>query len=142
MALPAGRRGVSPSELTPDGKIKNSASPYVLPIASAETLGGVKVGTGLSIDESGLLSASSAIDIKLVEVTASWPSAGSNQKDCTSLRPNGYKLISVVWVDYSSPGTDRQWSVVPYDNGTNCGIFLNGNIARANDKFNLVFVKI
>lgn len=32
--------------------------PYVLPIASSETLGGVKVGTGLSIDsETGVLSA-------------------------------------------------------------------------------------
>lgn len=31
-------------------------SPYVLPIASAETLGGVKVGNGLSINENGVLS--------------------------------------------------------------------------------------
>ena len=56
MALPAGRKGVLPSELTPEGKIKNSASPYVLPTASAETLGGIKVGSGLSINE-GVLSA-------------------------------------------------------------------------------------
>ena len=32
-------------------------SPYVLPVASAETLGGVKVGGGLSIDSNGVLSA-------------------------------------------------------------------------------------
>ncbi len=56
MALPAGRKGVLPSELTPEGKIKNAASPYVLPIASANTLGGVKVGNGLSITD-GVLSA-------------------------------------------------------------------------------------
>ena len=56
MALPAGRKGVLPSELTPEGKIKNSSSPYVLPTASAETLGGVKVGSGLSIAD-GVLSA-------------------------------------------------------------------------------------
>ena len=31
---------------------------YVLPIASADTLGGVKVGDGLSINEAGVLSAS------------------------------------------------------------------------------------
>ena len=42
MALPAGRKGVLPSELTPEGKIKNSGSQYVLPIANASTLGGVK----------------------------------------------------------------------------------------------------
>ena len=56
MALPAGRKGVLPSELTPEGKIKNSASPYVLPVASADTLGGIKVGKGLSISD-GVLSA-------------------------------------------------------------------------------------
>lgn len=32
-------------------------SPYVLPIASSEKLGGVKVGAGLSIDANGVLSA-------------------------------------------------------------------------------------
>ena len=32
-------------------------APYVLPIASADTLGGVKVGNNLSIDEDGKLSA-------------------------------------------------------------------------------------
>ena len=57
MALPAGRKGVLPSELTPEGKIKNSGSSYVLPTASADTLGGVKVGSGLSIAD-GVLSAS------------------------------------------------------------------------------------
>lgn len=35
-------------------------SPYVLPIASAETLGGVKVGDNLSIDENGVLSATAS----------------------------------------------------------------------------------
>lgn len=54
MALPAGRKGVLPSELTPEGKIKGSS--YVLPVASADVLGGVKVGTGLAIDN-GVLSA-------------------------------------------------------------------------------------
>ena len=56
MALPAGRKGVLPSELTPDGKIKNNGSSYTLPTASADTLGGVKVGSGLSIED-GVLSA-------------------------------------------------------------------------------------
>lgn len=37
--------------------IKEAESSYVLPAASAETLGGVKVGEGLSINESGVLSA-------------------------------------------------------------------------------------
>lgn len=37
--------------------LKNVPSPYVLPIASTTTLGGVKVGTGLSITQDGTLSA-------------------------------------------------------------------------------------
>jgi hypothetical protein len=39
--------------------IANSANNYSLPTADASTLGGVKVGTNLSIDGSGVLSASS-----------------------------------------------------------------------------------
>ena len=34
---------------------------YTLPVASADTLGGIKVGANLSIDENGVLSASSAV---------------------------------------------------------------------------------
>ena len=36
---------------------------YILPLASAGTLGGVKVGTGLSIDGSGVLSAAGATNL-------------------------------------------------------------------------------
>ena len=80
MALPAGRKGVLPSELTPEGKIKNSASPYVLPTASAETLGGVKVGSGLSIED-GVLSASggSGRTIYTYEYSLSNASFSANQ---------------------------------------------------------------
>lgn len=45
MALPAGRKGVLASELTPDGKIKGGGGGgggYVLPVATSSTLGGVK----------------------------------------------------------------------------------------------------
>lgn len=38
--------------------IKEAGSGYVLPIASSETLGGVKVGDGLEIDDGGALSVS------------------------------------------------------------------------------------
>src|SRR5664279_1140601 len=39
------------------GNLDLTSSPYVLPTASASVLGGVKVGTRLSIDGSGVLSA-------------------------------------------------------------------------------------
>ena len=56
MALPAGRKGVLASELTPEGKIRGGGG-YVLPAATSETLGGIKVGEHLSIDDNGVLSA-------------------------------------------------------------------------------------
>ncbi len=43
---------------------------YVLPVASAETLGGVKVGTGLSINESGVLSNSNPTPYSLPNASA------------------------------------------------------------------------
>ena len=57
MALPAGRRGVRPDQVKPDGTLNVQGSQYTLPVAGAETLGGVKVGSGLSITEAGVLSA-------------------------------------------------------------------------------------
>lgn len=58
MALPAGRRGVRPDQVKPDGTLNiTEPIPYDLPVASAETLGGVKVGSGLAIAD-GVLSAS------------------------------------------------------------------------------------
>lgn len=47
--------------------IKEAGSTYVLPIASAETLGGIKVGSNLSIDENGVLSASGGINYSIDE---------------------------------------------------------------------------
>ena len=56
MALPAGRRGVRPDQVKPDGTLNiTEPIPYELPVASADTLGGVKVGSGLSIAD-GVLS--------------------------------------------------------------------------------------
>jgi len=47
--------------LTPAERAKLQAlEPYVLPVASAATLGGVRVGAGLSIDQNGVLSAVTA----------------------------------------------------------------------------------
>lgn len=39
------------------GEIKTGTPPYTLPIASADTLGGIKVGNNLTIDEDGTLNA-------------------------------------------------------------------------------------
>lgn len=52
---------IEPDNTTTDNTIdldSGGGEPYVLPIASASTLGGIKVGENLSIDENGVLSAS------------------------------------------------------------------------------------
>ena len=52
-------KGLSTNDYTTAEKTKlNSLTNYTLPAASANTLGGVKVGTGLTINSSGVLSAS------------------------------------------------------------------------------------
>ena len=52
-------KGLSTNDYTTAEKTKlNSLNNYTLPVASADTLGGVKVGTGLAINSSGVLSAS------------------------------------------------------------------------------------
>ena len=53
MALKAGRVGVAPDQVDSYGKIEGAG--YTLPVASADTLGGVKVGSGLTMTD-GVLS--------------------------------------------------------------------------------------
>ena len=50
----AANNGLAPIELF-DGVAGGGAEPYTLPTASADTLGGVKVGTGLNISADGKL---------------------------------------------------------------------------------------
>ena len=44
-----------------------TADPYELPVASADTLGGVKVGNGLAVDEAGVLEVSPEAEYELIE---------------------------------------------------------------------------
>jgi len=46
---------------TPASPLVATSTPYTLPTASSTILGGIKVGTGLSIDGSGVLSSTSSI---------------------------------------------------------------------------------
>lgn len=56
MALQAGRVGVRDDQVDSYGRLKTEE--YSLPTATASRLGGVKVGTGLSVTSGGVLSAS------------------------------------------------------------------------------------
>ena len=61
MALKAGRVGVKPDAVDAYGNVINpNPTPYELPIASADTLGGVKIGDGISINQ-GVISADAQV---------------------------------------------------------------------------------
>jgi hypothetical protein len=66
--------------------VATSANNYTLPTASSSTLGGIKIGSGLSIDGSGVVTASagSAADATNYSVTSYTASAGSNTFDASS----------------------------------------------------------
>ena len=54
---------------TADDYIKNKPTEYTLPVASASTLGGIKVGNNLSIDANGVLSATGSGTIPAEYIT-------------------------------------------------------------------------
>jgi hypothetical protein len=84
-----------------DAAIKNKPSipdPYTLPIASDSILGGVKVGTNLSIDANGVLSASGGIS------SVSWGDIGgtlSNQTDLANALAGKADTSALFSGDYS-----------------------------------------
>lgn len=63
---------------------------YVLPTASASTLGGVKVGSGLSIDASGVLSAAGGGDV--MAITGDNGTLSKVLQNCVAALPNGGSL--------------------------------------------------
>ena len=67
--------------------ITGTASQYTLPIASATTLGGIKVGENLTIDENGTLNATggsgTTIDDSTTSTTSTWSSSKINSEITT-----------------------------------------------------------
>ena len=56
-----GDKVLSDNNFSDEDKAKlDNLTPYELPVASDETLGGIKIGTGLAIDENGVVSVESA----------------------------------------------------------------------------------
>ena len=90
MALPAGRRGVRPDQLNPDGSIKSNGGSYELPVASADTLGGVKVGSGLSIAD-GVLSNGYELPVASADALGG-VKVGSGLSIADGVLSNGYEL--------------------------------------------------
>ena len=88
------------NELTDaDGLLDNQ---YTLPIATDSILGGIKVGGNLTIDQSGILSATDSNSITLGDNTPITPKDGDLWYDTTGGRL--YVYFSNTWVD-SNPET-------------------------------------
>lgn len=97
-----------------DGTIH--ATPYALPVASAEVLGGVKVGAGLNVNESGVLSASGGDDWVKLDVVATSDygftgevyKKGNILKICAANRGN-----TTLGVNYASLTTVIEFDLAP-----------------------------
>lgn len=68
---------------------------YVLPIASASTLGGIKVGSGLSIDSSGVLSAIGGTEGTVTSITLNSGTGITVSNSGTAITTSGSRTISI-----------------------------------------------
>lgn len=96
---------------------------YVLPIASANTLGGVKVGNNLSIDENGVLSANRS-GLSFLKYfpdtfnTASGTSVALTQEECNAMAYKPVLLTFEFTADMDEYTTKENHSVLIYCFGT------------------------
>jgi len=97
---------------------------YTLPVASSTVLGGIKVGTNLSIDESGVLSAATG---SYTLPTASTTTLGGVKVDGTTVLISSEGVISAV----SSGGSVYQAGVGLTFNTSTSPITINANYASA-----------
>lgn len=96
-----------PNPYPPNSDNAGGADPYILPIASAETLGGVKVGDGLSLTEDGVLSVDSENVIAVIDGDTYRYDITSSNSGLTidiSLYKNG-DLQSTRHVSYADVGS-------------------------------------
>lgn len=77
------------------GKIEDLGGSYELPVASSETLGGVKIGSGITIDENGAISASGGAEIHYLVKDVEISSGMSNP-------PNSYTMIYYDELPYNA----------------------------------------
>ena len=71
-------KGLSENDYTNEEKEKlASLENYTLPIASTDTLGGIKIGENLNIDENGVVSASGGGSSEIIELTGNYAYIGN-----------------------------------------------------------------
>ena len=124
-------------------RLANHSDAYTLPTASGSTLGGVKIGTGLSIDGSGVVTASSSgialTDLSVTQNSASGSGAltYNNSNGVFSYTPpastsaSGGTLEPVKETEFTASNNQTSFSVT-YAVG-NIAVFLNGSKLGAAD---------
>lgn len=134
----------------------NGGGSYVLPVASSETLGGVKVGSGLSINAGGVLSANSQtvnfstnevntgvkwIDNKDIFVKVYHADALANNADLTIEENFGVTktLVKVDGVITTSTESGKyQYTVDYYSDSNDCAfvcVVQNNLLVRVRDNY-------
>ena len=119
-------KGLSTNDFTAASKSKldgiaNNANNYSLPTASATTLGGIKVGSGLSIDNGVLSAATSSAKIDVVDIslsgiemthTFSFPIKALLYSNTESIRQNYTEIDSVIVTKMLTPGDTGDFCIV------------------------------
>lgn len=90
----------------------DTPEPYVLPAATADTLGGVKVGTGLSVNANGMLSTSDDVvnviftahpNMDTPETTYEFDSVSMTVEEIVAAKEAGKSLMGVLYMSLSIP---------------------------------------
>ena len=88
-------------------KVQSDPAPYILPPATESTLGGIKVGNNLNIDNEGVLSAED-------QIQADWNQADNTQKDYIKNKPE------IRPISYIAPASASVSSIA---DGNNADVF-------------------
>lgn len=97
-------------------KLRNFGQDAPLPVASADTLGGVKVGEGLSINESGVLSASGGGGATIIEMNFTGDSEYTSSMTANEIFDLLENDEEVILKACDNRGVPEQWQTtqVPY----------------------------
>lgn len=107
---------------------------YTLPTASADTLGGIKVGENLSIDVNGVLAAAGGGGaVELTEADYNYPADNPERLDLTTLKPGVYYMTGYQGLNYQFNGIGSAFSTPV------TLIVMDGGIIHKTDGDNRIF---
>lgn len=98
--------------------ISSGGSSHDLPIASSDTLGGVKIGDGITIDESGKISVSGGgLDMKIKTVSIPQTSSSSHTHYVDFTPDEGYTPIGISY-EYSGGSPNSPYTITSLNKRT------------------------